>query len=163
MWSEQGNGLHEHPEFEIGGQTARPVHGGQHPVSTSALRNARSRNEFNASSHPAGPALSAGPGRGFEVCFVSALSLSSLEHMHSPPSGPCLPDSPESAKDPVSFLRFTSGGFRFRFGSRNRARRRKFCVSGQIHGYRGRCRGEPGSIKRPRLAEIAEVPHRSAE
>jgi hypothetical protein len=36
------------PECDIGGQTARPVHGGQHPVSTSALRNARSRNEFNA-------------------------------------------------------------------------------------------------------------------
>jgi hypothetical protein len=67
-----------HPEVEIGGQTARPVHGGQHPVSTSALRNARSRNEFNASSHPVGPALSAGSGRGFGVCFGSVLLLSSL-------------------------------------------------------------------------------------
>jgi hypothetical protein len=61
-----------------GRQTARPVHGGQHPVSTSALRNARSRNEFNASSHPVGPALPAGPGRGFGVCFGSVLLLSSL-------------------------------------------------------------------------------------
>ena len=67
-----------HPEFEIGGQTARPVHGGQHPVSISALRNARSRNEFNASSQPVGPALSDGSGRGFGVCFGSVLLLSSL-------------------------------------------------------------------------------------
>ena len=67
-----------HPEYEVGGQTARPVHGGQHPVSTSALRNARSRNEFNAYSHPVGPALSAGSGRGFGVCFGSVLLLSSL-------------------------------------------------------------------------------------
>ena len=67
-----------HPEFEIGGQTARPVHGGQHPVSTSALRNARSRNEFNAFSHLVGPALSPGAGRGFGVCFGSVLLLSSL-------------------------------------------------------------------------------------
>jgi len=67
-----------HAEFEIGGQTARPVHGGQHPVSTSALRNARSRNEFNAYSHPVGPTLSAGSGRGFGVCFGSVLLLSSL-------------------------------------------------------------------------------------
>ena len=67
-----------HPEFEIDGQTARSGHGGQHPVSTSALRNARSRNEFNASSQPVEPALSVGSGRGFGVCFGSALSLSSL-------------------------------------------------------------------------------------
>jgi hypothetical protein len=66
-----------HPEFEIGGQTARPVRGGQHPVSTSALRNAHSRNEFNAYSQPVGPALSAGSGRGVGVCFGSVLSLSS--------------------------------------------------------------------------------------
>src|SRR4030067_640338 len=71
-------GVRVPPEFGIGGQTARPVHGGQHPVSTSALRNARSRNEFNASSHPVGPALSAGSGRGFGVCFGSVLLLSSL-------------------------------------------------------------------------------------
>ena len=66
------------PEFGIGGQTARPVHGGQHPVSTSALRNARSRNEFNAYNHPVWPAFSAGSGRGFGGCFGSALLLSSL-------------------------------------------------------------------------------------
>jgi len=125
-----------HPEFWIGGQTARPVHGGQHPVSRSALI-ARSRNEFNASSHPVGPALSAGPGRGFGVCFGSVLSLSSLEHMDSPPSGPCLLDSPESAKDPVSPWDSRPEGLDSRFGSRNRARRRNFCVSGPIHGYRG--------------------------
>ena len=91
------------PEFEIGGQTARPFHGGQHPVSTSALRNARSRNEFSASSHPVGPLLSAGSGRGFGVCFGSVPLLSSLKFINSPPSGPCLLDSPDPGMEP-SFL-----------------------------------------------------------
>ena len=89
------------PELEIGGQTARPVHGGQHPVSTSALRNARSRNEFNASSHPVGPVFSVGSRRGFGVCFGSVLFLSSLNLMHSPSPGPCLLGSPDSAKEPI--------------------------------------------------------------
>src|SRR4030042_311346 len=47
-------GLHRHPEFDTGGQTARPVHGGPHPVSPSALKKARSRNEFNAPRPPVG-------------------------------------------------------------------------------------------------------------
>ena len=67
-----------HSEFGIGGQTARLVHGGQHPVSTSALRNARSRNEFNALSQPVGRVLSpGGSGRGIRFCFGFVLFLSS--------------------------------------------------------------------------------------
>ncbi len=64
-------------QSEIGGQTARPVHGGQHPVSISAL-SARSRNEFNPSSQLVELALSGGSGRGFGVWFGSMLLLSSL-------------------------------------------------------------------------------------
>jgi hypothetical protein len=51
-----------------------------------------------------GPALSAGSGRGFGVCFGSVLSLSSLLLMDSPPSGPCLLDAPDSAKEPICRL-----------------------------------------------------------
>ena len=59
------------------------------------------RKEFNALNHPVVPALSVGSGRGFGVCFGSVLLLSSLSLMDSPPSGPCLLDSTDSAKEPI--------------------------------------------------------------
>src|SRR5512141_1439005 len=105
-----------HPEFGIGGQTARPIPGGQHPVSTSALRKARSRNEFNADIHPAGPAISVGSGGGLEVCFGSVPFLSSLYIMGSPPSGLCILDSPESAKEPICPLDTSPEGLDSLFG-----------------------------------------------
>ncbi len=88
------------PESETGGQTARPAQGGQHPVSISAL-SARSRNEFNPSSQPAGPVVSGGSGRGFGICLGSVVLLSSLLLKDFPPSGPCRLDSPGSAKQPI--------------------------------------------------------------